>query len=49
VARGNDVALSLAISFSPQFTGSRIFYMAVRDRNEANNTGWQPTGTWSIE
>ena len=49
VARGNDKALSLAISFSPQFTGSRIFYMAVRDRNEANNTGWQPTGTWSIE
>src|SRR5262249_12030693 len=37
----NDLALSLDISFSAGFAGGRVFYLAARDRNEANTTGWQ--------
>jgi hypothetical protein len=26
-----------------------VSYVAARDVNEANNTGWQPMGTWTAQ
>ena len=37
------------IAFTAAFNGNRIFYLAARDVNEANNTGWQSMGTWTVE
>jgi hypothetical protein len=49
VAADNDLALSLNISFSPAFGGGRVFYLAARDANGENNTGWQSMAAWSIQ
>jgi len=47
---GNELILTLNITFgSPGFAGNRIFYLAVRDVNEGNNTGWQSLGAWIVE
>jgi len=48
-AAGNYLTLSLNIAFSPAFGGNRIFYLAARDVNEGNNTGWQTMGTWTVQ
>jgi probable HAF family extracellular repeat protein len=45
---GNDLRLVLNIGFSPGFGPNVIFYLAARDVNEANNTGWQSSGTWVV-
>jgi len=45
---GNSLALTLNISFASPFSGNRIFYLAVRDVNEANNTGWQSLVAWLV-
>ena len=42
---GNNLSLTLTMSFTPAFGGNGIFYVAARDVNEANNTDWQPKGT----
>ena len=31
------------------FAGNRIFYLASRDLTDANNTGWQAVGTWTVQ
>jgi hypothetical protein len=49
VGVSNDLALTLNISFNPAFGGARVFYVAARDRNEGNNTNWQPIGAWTIQ
>jgi len=49
VANGNTLALTLSIAFSSGFAGNQLFYLAARDSNEANNTGWQPMGTWAVQ
>jgi uncharacterized repeat protein (TIGR01451 family) len=46
---GNSLTLALSIAFSPAFGGNRVFYVAARDQNEANNTGWQPMATWTVQ
>ncbi|HYW43244.1 MAG TPA: hypothetical protein VE959_10345, partial [Bryobacteraceae bacterium] len=45
---GSSLALTLNTSFADSFSGSRIFYLAVRDVNEANNTGWQSLVAWIV-
>jgi len=48
-ANGANLLLTLNITFSRSFGGSRIFYMAARDAAEGNNTGWQSMGTWTVQ
>jgi len=43
---GNSLGLTLNIGLSPGFGPNLIFYVAARDVNEANNTGWQASATW---
>jgi hypothetical protein len=43
---GNNLALSLNVLFSGGFSGNRVVYLAARDTNGLNNTGWQAMGTW---
>jgi len=33
------LTLTLNVSFGGSFSGNRVFYLAARDVNEANNTG----------
>ena len=48
-AGGTNLALTLNIAFNASFDGNRIIYLATRDVNEANNTGWQTMGTWTVQ
>lgn len=48
-ASGNNLALTLNIGFGSAFGGDRIVYLAARDVNEGNNTGWQAMGTWLVQ
>ena len=45
VSSGNQLALTLQISFLMPLAGNRIFWVAARDVAGANNTGWQALGT----
>ena len=45
----NTLALTLNIMFTPAFDGNRVFYLATRDVNEANNTDWQAMGSWTVK
>jgi len=45
----NQMTLTLSISFTPGFTGNRVVYAAARDKADGNNTGWQATGTSTIQ
>jgi len=46
---GNSLSLALNIQFTAAFAGDRVFYLAARDANGANNTDWQAMGTWAVE
>jgi hypothetical protein len=46
---GNNLLLTLNISFTSSFTGNRVVYIAARDGTDANNSGWQPLGTTAIQ
>jgi len=46
IANGNTLTLALNIGFASGFGPNLVFYLAARDVNEANNTGWQPSATW---
>jgi len=48
VVNGNTLTLALNVSFAAGFAGNRVVYMAARDSAEANNSGWQATGTWTV-
>jgi hypothetical protein len=48
-ASGNSLSLSLNIGFGSGFGPKLIFYLAARDVNEGNNTGWQASGTWAVQ
>ena len=48
-ASGNTHTLVLNMSFTPALGGNRVIYTAVRDMAEANNSGWQSMGTWTVE
>ncbi|MEZ5398579.1 MAG: hypothetical protein R2729_02855 [Bryobacteraceae bacterium] len=47
VAGGDNLTLSLHLSFSESFGGDRIIYAAARD-DSGNNSGWQPVGTMAL-
>jgi len=44
---GNNLTLTLALTFNGSFTGNKIFYLSAQDKS-ANNSGWQALGTWSV-
>jgi len=44
---GNNLTLTLAISFSSNFAGSKVVYTAARNLS-SNNSGWQALATWTI-
>jgi hypothetical protein len=46
---GNTVTLVLNISFTSAFNGNRVIYLAARDSTDANNSGWQALGTWTVQ
>ena len=46
---GNNLTVNLSISFSAAFDGNRIFFLASRDLTDANNTGWQAVGTFTVQ
>jgi hypothetical protein len=48
-SNGNNLAVALNIGFSAGFGPNLIFYLAARDLNDANNTGWQAMGTWETQ
>jgi hypothetical protein len=48
LASGQTVALSVNLGFAAGFGPNLVFYLAVRDVREGNNTGWQATGTWTV-
>jgi YVTN family beta-propeller protein len=43
---GNSLAVSIALAFSPGFTGQKNAYAYVQGNNGANNGGWIQKGTW---
>jgi len=45
---GTTLTLNMNVSFAAAFSGPRIFYLAARDVNEQNNTGWQTMGAWLV-
>ncbi len=47
VGSGNNLTLTLNISFSASFTGSRVIYTAARD-NGSGNSGWKTIGASQI-
>jgi hypothetical protein len=50
VNRGFDtMTVTLVFTFSPLFSGNRLFYLAGRDINGLNNTGWQAMGIRAIQ
>jgi len=46
---GNTLTLVLNVSFAPAFDGNRVIWMAARDSTDANNSGWQAMGTWTVQ
>ncbi|HEY2017153.1 MAG TPA: hypothetical protein VGH38_26790 [Bryobacteraceae bacterium] len=46
---GSSLMLTLNLSFKPAFIGNRIVYLAGRDLTQANNSGWQASGTWTVQ
>ena len=48
-ASGNNLSLTLTLTFPAAFNGNRIIYTAARDTNDANNSGWQSLGSLTIQ
>jgi len=46
VTSGNTLTLTLAITFTPGFTGNQVLYMSARDASVTSN--WQALGTWNV-
>ena len=44
---GNNLTLSLALSFKPDFDGPKNVFTAAQDRS-GTVTGWQLIGTWTV-
>ena len=45
---GNTLTLMLNMSFTGAFDGNRVIYLAARDSTDANNSGWQSVGSWTV-
>ena len=51
-ASGNGLtnfSITLNIRLAGGFGPDVVFYLAARDKNENNNTGWQSMGTWRVQ
>ena len=46
---GNNLTLTLNVTFSASFIGNRVLYLAARDSTDANNSGWQSMGSWTVQ
>jgi hypothetical protein len=46
-ASGNTLTLTLAMTFSPSFTGNRVIYLAAR--NSTLSSDWQASGSVSVQ
>jgi hypothetical protein len=46
---GTTLTLTLNMSFSSTYGGNRVIYAAARDSTDANNSGWQPIGSWTVQ
>ena len=46
---GNTLTLVVSLTFSAAFDGNRVIYMAARDATDANNSGWQSLGSWTVQ
>jgi hypothetical protein len=46
-ASGNALTLNLAMSFSSNFSGNQVFYLAARN-NSTGNSGWQSVGSVTV-
>jgi hypothetical protein len=46
---GNILTLTLNITFAAAFTGNHVIYAAARDATDANNSGWQSIGSWTVQ
>ena len=44
---GENMTLNLAATFSPNFAGNKVVYMAARD-TLSKNSGWQALGVWEV-
>jgi serine protease AprX len=44
---GNTLTLTLNVAFRPSFAGTRLIYLAARDRANANSN-WQRLGVWTV-
>ena len=49
VPGGNDLTLTLNVTFHSGFTGNRIMWVAGRDIAGGSNTDWQAMGTWTVQ
>jgi probable HAF family extracellular repeat protein len=45
----NTLTLTLNITFSSSFDGNRVIYTAARDFLDANTSGWQALGSWTVQ
>jgi hypothetical protein len=48
-AVGNTLTLTLNLTLYAGFAGNQILYVAGRDQAGGNNTGWQASGTWTVQ
>ncbi len=46
---GNSLIVTLKLTFKGSFSGNRLIFGAARDVTDANNTGWRPIGSWTIQ
>jgi hypothetical protein len=46
---GNTIQLSVSFTFTNGFKGNRIVYAAARDATDANTSGWQAVGSWTVQ
>jgi hypothetical protein len=46
VISGNTLTLTLALTFSPGFSGAKTIYLYAADAN--SNTGWVARGSWTV-
>jgi len=44
---GNNLVLTVNLTFTAAFAGNKIMYMAARDL-QGNNSGWQALGVWQV-
>ena len=47
---GQDtLTLTVGLTFTAAFSGNRVIYTAARDNTDANSSGWQALGSWTVQ